>query len=52
MPYMNCFIWVYFPIIGSAIVAVLFSYIATFFIHKAIALQDQRVRAEIREPWE
>jgi len=52
MPYMNCFIWIYFPIIGSAVVAVLFSYIATFFIHKAIALQDQRVRAEIREPWE
>jgi hypothetical protein len=52
MPYMNCFIWIYFPLIGSAIVAVAFSYLATFFIHKAIASQDLRVRAEVREPWE
>jgi hypothetical protein len=29
---MNCFIWIYFPIIGAAVIAVIFSQIAGLWI--------------------
>ncbi len=32
LPQMNCFIWIYFPIIGAAVVAVIFSQIAGLWI--------------------
>jgi phosphate/sulfate permease len=49
---MNCFIWIYFPIIGAAIVAIIFSQIAGLWIQAIVGSQDENIYKEVREPWE
>jgi phosphate/sulfate permease len=49
---MNCFIWIYFPIIGAAIVAIIFSQIAGLWIQAIVGSQDESIYKEVREPWE
>jgi uncharacterized membrane protein YraQ (UPF0718 family) len=48
---MNCFIWIYFPIVLAAIIAVVASYIASFFIGVSVKTQLERVSNEVRDPW-
>lgn len=49
---MNCFIWIYFPIIGAAVVAIIFSQIAGLWIQAIVKSQDETIYKEVREPWE
>jgi hypothetical protein len=48
---MNCFIWIYFPIVAAAVVAFIASYIASFFIGVSVKTQLDRVSNEVRDPW-
>ena len=48
---MNCFIWIYLPIVVAAIIAVVASYIASFFIGVSVKTQLERVSNEVRDPW-
>jgi phosphate/sulfate permease len=52
MPQMNCFLWIYFPLIGAAIFAFIFSQVASFCIQRSLKVQEERVRKEVREPWD
>lgn len=52
MPQMNCFLWIYFPLLGTAFIAVIFSQVVNWVLQIALAMQDERIRKEVHEPWE
>lgn len=51
-PQANCFFWIYLPLIGAAVFAVLTSQIVSVCLSCTLKQQEFRVREEIREPWD
>ncbi len=52
MPSINCFLWIYLPLILAAVIAVLTSEVVNIGLKAALKKQDIDVRDEVREPWD
>lgn len=49
---MMCFTWIYLPLILAAVIAVIFSYVASWILGFVLKNQEEAVRKEVKEPWD
>lgn len=51
MPSSQCFYWIYFPLIVAAGCGILFAYIASGCLYLYLRYQDNRIKNEVKAPW-